>query len=286
VEIRHLRYFVAAATHCHFGRAAEELKTAQPNLTRHIKALEEELGTLLFSRAQRRVALTRDGEDLLAAANRALRLLGAIKDGGYRRGAPREVTVAHVPAALTAVVPRYLRLWKRLRPTVRFQLSEGFPLEVSRALSAGDADLGFTVEPPERVDLASRRIASFPYQVALPIHASSRRSVSLTALRGLNWVTIPDKLRPRPSCPLLLRMETLGFHRERRTIVGSQQALLGMVAAGEGFAILPAHIRKLNQPGVVFRSAIEELPSFDIYLAWRKDEEDAAVLAMSKAAPG
>ena len=150
----------------------------------------------------------------------------------------------------------------------------------------GDAELGFTLEPPNDTSLLSHKVASFPYEVVLPKRENireNRKHVSIQALEGLKWVTIPDKFRPRPRCPLLMQMESLGFHRETRTIVGSQEALLSMVAAGEGFALLPAEVRKLNHPGIVFRKSVERLPSFDVYLVWRRDETDATVLKLASA---
>ena len=68
LEIRSLRYFVAAAEELNFTRAAARLFVAQQALSREIKRLETRTGTTLFVRTTRRVTLTPDGERLLVLA--------------------------------------------------------------------------------------------------------------------------------------------------------------------------------------------------------------------------
>src|ERR1043166_4486864 len=73
MELRSLSYFVRIAELGSITRAAAHLRLAQPALTRHVQRLEEELGTALFTRANRGVRLTEAGEKLLESAMRILR---------------------------------------------------------------------------------------------------------------------------------------------------------------------------------------------------------------------
>lgn len=72
VSLTHIQSFVAVAEEGHVGRAARRLHLTQPPLSRHILALEDELGTPLFERTARGMRLLPAGEAFLAHARRIL----------------------------------------------------------------------------------------------------------------------------------------------------------------------------------------------------------------------
>ena len=70
VELRHLRYVIAAAEHHSFRRAASVVGVHQSAISRRIRDLEEELGASLFNRHSGGVELTFAGEGFLEHARR------------------------------------------------------------------------------------------------------------------------------------------------------------------------------------------------------------------------
>ena len=72
MEIRILKYFLTVAREQNITRAAEALHITQPTLSRQISALEEELGTRLFERSNKKITLTQEG---ILLKRRALELL-------------------------------------------------------------------------------------------------------------------------------------------------------------------------------------------------------------------
>lgn len=61
IELKQLQYLIMCAEFCSFSRAAEELYTTQPNVSKVIRSLEEELGFELFQRQNRGIQLTTKG---------------------------------------------------------------------------------------------------------------------------------------------------------------------------------------------------------------------------------
>ena len=98
VETRELRYFVAVAEESHVGRAAERLGMAQPPLSRAIAQLERRLGTDLFVRTPRGMALTHAGRTLLDEGRAAL----AAVEAAERRTRRAAGASGRAPVVLTA----------------------------------------------------------------------------------------------------------------------------------------------------------------------------------------
>lgn len=66
MEIRVLRYFLVTAREQNITKAAELLHITQPTLSRQLAALEEELGTSLFIRGNKKITLTEKGHSAKA----------------------------------------------------------------------------------------------------------------------------------------------------------------------------------------------------------------------------
>ncbi|MFL1382328.1 MULTISPECIES: LysR family transcriptional regulator [unclassified Nocardiopsis] len=87
-DLVHLRTFVAIADCGGFGRAASVLRTSQPSVSQHVRALERAVGRPLVERSGRSTRFTPAGEALLAEA----RCILAVHDAAVRR-------LAEVPAS-------------------------------------------------------------------------------------------------------------------------------------------------------------------------------------------
>ncbi len=144
MDIRQLRTFAAIARLSNFTRAAEELHVAQPAVSMAIRKLEEELELTLFSRQDRKVALTAEGEILLEHARRLLADFEAaqqemadlrgLEKGEVRVGIPPMMSSYFFPAIIRDFAGRYPRLQLSV-------LGEG-AWRIQRLLSQGELDMG------------------------------------------------------------------------------------------------------------------------------------------------
>jgi DNA-binding transcriptional LysR family regulator len=143
MEIRQIRYFLAAARELNFTRAAVKCNVAQPSLTRAIGLLEAELGGDLFRRERNLTHLTDLGRRMVPLmtrcienADQASRLAKAIRHSkivrlnlALRDGIPLEPFVPHL-----------LEL-SRAFPEFDFRIRRGQPAELEERLKEGAVDI-------------------------------------------------------------------------------------------------------------------------------------------------
>lgn len=141
MELRHLRYFVAVASHGSFNRAAEILYLTQPPLSRQVKDLEEEVGVTLLVRGSNSVKLTEAGELFYEEAREVL----ARADDAVRRvrgETGKEVLRVGYTASMTSgIISTVLAKFQAAAPRVRIELADLSSREINKMASEGRLDL-------------------------------------------------------------------------------------------------------------------------------------------------
>jgi DNA-binding transcriptional LysR family regulator len=149
MELRHLRYFVAAAETENVSRAAGKLHVSQPALSRQIRDLEEELGFSLFERSAKSVRLTQAGKTFLIEARAVLqRADEAVKTArAIAVGAYAELHVGYAPSPTARLMPSTLRTFQAQFPRVRVKLHDLSTEEMLTGIREAKLQVALLVRP-------------------------------------------------------------------------------------------------------------------------------------------
>src|SRR5258708_900915 len=144
-----LAYFEAVSRHLHFPRAAEELHVAQPSVSQQIRKLETELGSPLFHRMKRQVALTEAGKTFLPHVKAVLQRLEEARLevqelSGLRKGA---LAVGAPPSVGTHLLPRALAAFSQRHPGISLTFREAGSRTLITLLENGELDLAVVIQP-------------------------------------------------------------------------------------------------------------------------------------------
>ena len=140
---RQLKYFVEIARAGSITTAASTLHIAQPALSHHVAAMEEEVGAPLFMRHARGVELTDEGRRLLDRATSILRQIDRIKDDvrGSASEARGNVSLCLVGSVAPVLAVPLFRALRERAPAVQLQLSTGMSREARALVEARRVDL-------------------------------------------------------------------------------------------------------------------------------------------------
>ena len=289
MDIEHLRCFVAAAEALHFAQAARGLEIEASALGRNIRHLEATLGTPLFARTTRNVALTAEGAALLPEA----RALIAQADDMLRRFRQRSrakatsVRMGVIDTAAAGLVPLLLSDFRKSHPAIQVQLTEDKSIRLLPRLLSGSLDLAIIRPPPQ----FSTQIEILPLfhetaVVAVPAdHPLCGRARVVVADIAAEPLILPNR-RSRPhSHDLTVKLfERVGLRPIVAQLAEEKQTIVGLVAAGIGIAIVPRWSSRMVVPGVVYiplETGLAEAdamlpPTLPLAAAWMRGARDPA----------
>jgi DNA-binding transcriptional LysR family regulator len=170
MEMHQLAYFESVSRHLHFTRAAEELNVAQPSVSQQIRKLEAELGTPLFHRMKRNVALTEAGVLFLKHARSVLQELDEARVEvqeltGLRKGT---LAVGAPPSVGTHLFPRALAAFSQRHPGISLTFREAGSRTLVQLLEDGELDLAVVIQPIRHPALETRPLLEEELLLAVP----------------------------------------------------------------------------------------------------------------------
>lgn len=242
MELKQLEYFLAAAKSGALSRAAILLSVGQPALSRHIKALEEELGAELYHRTGRGIVLTDAGKILADHARSVLeqtaRAKSEIQDLG---AAPSGRAVIGMPPSVAAVftVPLVQRFRKEF-PKASLVVMEGFSGHVLEWLTSGCLDVAILYNIPSIGSLALEPL--FVEKLMLLGPPTDPARVCGRRVDEQRLATVPLILPSRPHAiraQLEAALEKANIKGNILLEINAMPSTLKLVELGIGYTILP-----------------------------------------------
>ena len=263
-SLRQIRYFLRIAELGSFTAAADALFLAQPALSRQIAQLEESLGFELFERLPRGVRLTPAGEMYRARMSTLIDQLEEAAEAGRdvalgRGGILRLLHSSSLP------VPTFLPWMQRLlAETPRLQIDldrQSSELQLA-ALMAGQADLGLVRLPLLRrvPGIALKSLPNERLSVLMSAQHpwAGRAALQLSDLKDEPFVSAVHRERgglARRVADLCLKR---GFVPRLSPVISRKTAMLDLVAAGFGIAVVPSGLAKMASAACVVCPLVDE----------------------------
>lgn len=248
MNFHRLKVFHTVARLGSFSRAAEELYTSQPNVSKHVRQLEAELGATLFHRLGSGVELTDAGRavyrytqqmlDLTDEMQRALAELEGLARGYLRLGASSTPGLYLLPEMIAAFGRRY--------PGLEVSLSISNSSQVVEAVLGGKFDLGFVGGFVEAAGLQAQPFVSDEVVlIAPPGHRlAGRADVAAGELEAETFIV------REPGSGTCRAMETaleaLGIKPQRALEMNGCEAVKRAVAAGLGLSFVSRYALDLE----------------------------------------
>ena len=280
MELQHLRCFLTVAETLHFGEAAHRLDMLPSALGRNIRLLEEALGTRLFTRSTRRVALTENGILLREEARKLLAHADAIMlqfRQNPRRAQPL-LRVGTIDSAAIGLLPGLLQLFRQRYPEVEIQLYEDKTVHLLPKLKSGRLDLVF-IRPPSQLDPQFERLflCHEPGILALPSSHpfADRDAVEIRELEGMPMILPERRSRPHSHDLTMNLFQNAGMKVTVSQMADEKQTIINLVAAGIGLAIVPAWSSRFQVAGVKFVQLTgPEATGMPLEAVWMHEAQD------------
>jgi len=278
LDLRLVRYFSVVAEHRHFGRAAGDLRIAQPSLSRQVRRLEQQLGARLLDRTPQGTRLTEAGEVFLPRARALLRSAAQAAAAAMAASQPSRITIGYTSGLTITPALRELRHQHPDADVRALQLPWNEPRE---ALLEHRADAVVTRLPIRTDALHVTILYDEPRVLLIPRshRLAGKESVTLDDIAGEPMPRLPDaawnaywRVDPRPD----------GTPAPDGPLVNAVEDKVELIAAGQAVAIVSAGLRADSLHPDLTTIPLDNVEPSHVVLATRASDRSRLVTAFRK----
>jgi DNA-binding transcriptional LysR family regulator len=275
IELRHLRYVVAAAECGSFRRAAKTLNIQESAVSRRVRDLEDQIGAALFIRHSGGVILTQAGEIFLRHARRALKQIShaTIDVGAIGRGEHGVIRIGIFSSLASGFLAQLLCAFGASHSDVRIEIIEGAPSDHIAAVQQHQLDVAFVtgLHPIERCDVEQFWIERIFVVVPLAHRLAKLRAIRWRDLHDQRFVVSEGDPGPEIQDFLIKHLADLGIHPEIERFKVGRDNLMQIVSFGRGLTLTSEATIATRFPGVVYRRLDGETLPFRAVWSPRND---------------
>jgi LysR family transcriptional regulator, hca operon transcriptional activator len=274
MELRHLRYFIAVAEEGSLTLAAEKrLRTAQPSLSRQMRALENEVGVLLITRSVHGIELTPAGRAFLDHARLSVTQAEAAKEAARHAAQPAKASLAlgFLSGTEMGLLPRAMRILQDELPSIEVKLTSDYSPRLADALTKRTLDAAFMRPEPHDGSLVYKRVRTEPLILVFPRghRLAARKGVRLSDIKGEPFI------KPSKTAPTLRKIIEESLRRsglDLRAIheVHNLAHAFSMIASTRAVTMLPAYAKNYLPSSVTSRPIKGEAPTVDLVVGYNK----------------
>lgn len=276
MELNYLKEFTVLAQVGNYLEAADQLYISQSSLSRHIKAMEDELGATLLNRSTRKLSLSEFGKIFLPYAQQIVRLQQEYQTElfNYRRNIHGTLSIGSIPSITQYHIIDLLFRFQQENKNYSLNLIEGDPLQLTQMVREDQLELAFirAGEEPDshfaRIDYAWDTLAAV-MPTSHPLAAKDH--IRLSELADETLLLLSSDTFMYQLC--VRACQSAGFDPHVGYTGRRSENILAMVEKGAGIALLTQHpIRRPVNPGI---SIVEIRPriSTSICLIYKKDRK-------------
>ncbi|MBQ8953504.1 MAG: LysR family transcriptional regulator [Clostridia bacterium] len=262
MEFRNLTTFVRAAELHSFSQAAKQLGYSQSAISMQISQLEAELGTSLFDRVGKTIALTPQGLRFFEYAQNILRMAESAREEMKNASAiSGQLRIAMAESICMSLFPPVLKRFRGLYPEVQLTVQTGTTEDMFRALNQNDVDIILHLDNRIfRSDLVVPVSQPVPVIFAAPAGhpLAGRGAVSLQECLGYPFILTEKGMSYRSQ--LDTQLAERGLELNPFLELGNTDVIARLVEQGMGLSFLPEFVvREQIARGTIARLNVEEI---------------------------